>query len=74
MPVYWPLGSTSPITLLVRSAALASGVSPTPSGTRTTTMMGRHCWLMASSAVAKVPSVPALPSAVNTLVTSTGLS
>ena len=59
--------------LAVWSACLASGSAPAPSGTRTTTIMGRTWSAMMLSAVCSVPLVPALLMASFMRVTSTGV-
>ncbi|MNN80907.1 hypothetical protein D3C81_1976730 [compost metagenome] len=59
--------------LVVWSASLAAASSPSPSATRTTTVTGLAWSAMASRLRAKVPSSPALPDAVSTSVSKTGL-
>ena len=72
MPVY-SLPTVVPITLADWSASMASASAPAPTGTRTTTTTGRAWSLMAISARASVPSVPALPMAASIFVNSTAL-
>ncbi|MNF84693.1 hypothetical protein D3C84_670650 [compost metagenome] len=65
-PVYWP-AVTPPTMLEVVSASL------TPSATRTTPVTGLAWPAMASRLLARVPCTPALPEAVSTSVSRTGL-
>ena len=67
MPVYWPCAFVPPITLVLVSASVS------PSATRTTIVSGRAWLAIAFSVRARVPVVPALPAAVNTLVMRTGV-